>query len=343
MTSLAEEINNKFANYFSIILKYRRTYYLIIVVSLLCGLLFVNIARKRYTARSTIFPTGQVSDIGMLAKVAGYMPMDFLNEGMVESSSFLFPDIIRSREVLVEVLTTPLEFHKGGELIRITPLEYFKANLNDATILRFRKRVKVESSLRTGLITVSFTDRNPEFAAGVVNLIVDELDEFNRTKRKFKAKENIEYIRGRLDDVGKELAQIEDTLTKALEQNRNYQTQGSPRIRMEIESLQREYQIKSSTYTMLAQQLEQENLKRRRDTPIVSILDRASPPTKPSFPRKKLLTLSILLVALAVGTLVIFYRESTGKAGAPAASQQNLVSCIREDIVSIARFFKGRK
>ncbi|MCD6098752.1 hypothetical protein J7K18_07680 [bacterium] len=343
MAPIAEEIDNKFASYFSVILKYRRTYYLIVVTSVLCGLLFVNLAKKKYTATSTIFPTGQVSDIGMLAKVAGYMPVDFLNEGMIESSSFLFPDIIRSREVLVEVLTTPLEFHNGGQLVRLTPLEYFNGKMDDATILRFRKRIKIESSLRTGLITVKFTDKNPEFAAGVVNLLVDKLDEFNRTKRKFKAKENIEYIKGRLEDVRKELAQIEDTLTKALEQNRNYQTRGSPRIKMEIESLQREYQIKSSAYTMLAQQLEQENLRYRRDTPIVSILDRASPPTKPSFPRKRLLTLSILLVSLAVGTVVIFYRESTGRTGPPASSRLNIVSCVKEDIASLARFFKRRK
>ncbi len=65
-----------------------------------------------------------------------------------------------------------------------------------------------------------------------------------------------------------------------------------------------EYQILQEVYVFLKQQYEQARIMEVKDTPVLSILEKASIPQTPSFPPKKILVVTFFIVGIAVS---VFY------------------------------------
>jgi uncharacterized protein involved in exopolysaccharide biosynthesis len=83
-----------------------------------------------------------------------------------------------------------------------------------------------------------------------------------------------------------------------------------PALALEYARLLRDVKIQETVYELLAQQYEQAKLLELKDTPSLQVLDRASPPTHRSSPRRFRFVLTITIIALLIAIAWFIIRES---------------------------------
>ncbi len=138
---------------------------------------------------------------GIVPDIIGSMELP-----LMASPSDLIGSIASSRAVVDSVI-------KSQDLMDILGTD----NL-DLAVKRFRKRLKVKV-LESGIIEISYLDKDPQRAANVTNELVRILDDTNRNVRTTKAKNTRIFIEERLGDIGDSLAAAEDSLAAFSLQN----------------------------------------------------------------------------------------------------------------------------
>jgi tyrosine-protein kinase Etk/Wzc len=82
-----------------------------------------------------------------------------------------------------------------------------------------------------------------------------------------------------------------------------------PEVALEYARLLRNVKVQEAIYEILTQQYEQAKIMEVKDTPTVQFLDRASPPEKRSFPRRKLIVLLAAFFSSIFSIIFIFTLE----------------------------------
>lgn len=285
-----------------------RRHRLILVTALGCALvtaIVVLILRPRYTALTTFVPEatkesslssslgGLATQFGLGTQVATPYSPDFM------------ADVLRSRGIREAVLTTEFPVPRGGarkanrpllEILEVegdTParrLEEALESLADATSL--------SPDRRTGVLSLKVTLRDPNLAAQVANRMVEELNKFNVERRRSQSGEERIFTERRLQELRKELADAEDELVRFLQRNRQFSEFSVASVG--ARSLERKVQMKQEVLATMSRSYEEARINEVRDTPVLTVIDRAEPPAWKSFPKR---TISVL-VALVVGAVL---------------------------------------
>jgi len=87
-----------------------------------------------------------------------------------------------------------------------------------------------------------------------------------------------------------------------------YKRQVSRRAMTKEEQLQFEFNIAFNIYNSMEQELEQAKIQLKKDTPIFTIMEKASIPLGPSKPNKPLIIIFSLFLGFFVGILFSIYR-----------------------------------
>ncbi|HEU4929777.1 MAG TPA: GNVR domain-containing protein [Candidatus Krumholzibacteria bacterium] len=91
-----------------------------------------------------------------------------------------------------------------------------------------------------------------------------------------------------------------------------------PDVALQYIRLKRAVEVQTTVYTMLVSEYEKARIEEARDTPVVQVLDPATPPNIRSRPKRKLLALAGLLVGTTASSLVALFvtawRENRGNA-----------------------------
>jgi len=82
-----------------------------------------------------------------------------------------------------------------------------------------------------------------------------------------------------------------------------------PDVYAEMANLLRNVEIHQTIYEFLFQQYEQAKIEEAKDTPTVQFLDRATPPERKSFPKRKRIVIATFIVFLIVSVLGVITRE----------------------------------
>lgn len=83
-----------------------------------------------------------------------------------------------------------------------------------------------------------------------------------------------------------------------------------PELGLRYAVLLRNLKIQEVTYELLSQQYEMYRLQAERDTPTISILDRARVPEKPFKPKKRLIVITSFLLAFILAGAYVVFKES---------------------------------
>lgn len=86
-----------------------------------------------------------------------------------------------------------------------------------------------------------------------------------------------------------------------------------PEVALKYARLYRDVKVQVAIYELLAQQYEQAKIMELKDTPTVQFLDRASPPEKRSFPRRKLIVILAFIFSSIFSVIFIFTAEYVNK------------------------------
>lgn len=95
----------------------------------------------------------------------------------------------------------------------------YKTKKREARLRRWFNNLDVDSN-REGLVTVSFRDKDPEFASRIVSRLLEHLDTFNQDLRSTTGRRVRMFLEERLEENNRQLEQIEDSLAVFQRENR---------------------------------------------------------------------------------------------------------------------------
>lgn len=148
------------------------------------------------------------------------------------------------------------------------------------------QNVNLAVDKKEGYLTLSVVGSEPiqtaELALKAQQLLQSEVTRF-RTE---KAQDNLDYIQARYDEIKAEAERYQAQLAAVRDRSQGLAT---TRSRIEQERIQSKYNVANSIYGEMAKQLEQAKMQVKRDTPVLTVIQPVTVPTKPSNSRAKTL------------------------------------------------------
>jgi uncharacterized protein involved in exopolysaccharide biosynthesis len=191
-----------------------------------------------------------------------------------------------------------------------------------------KKHLSAAFDDESGVLSITFLDRDPAFAREVVNFcaayLEDRFDELGLDKSKIE-KENLETS---IANTYREIQNLEQE-GRRLEQSvlRGSSPGTIPSITLELNRIQLELQAQRQVYTQLKVQYELIKIKIVSETPVFQVLEYAEVPDKKTTPSRGLIC---ILVSFAAGFLAVFL-----------ALALNALENIRKDPEAMAKLRGG--
>jgi uncharacterized protein involved in exopolysaccharide biosynthesis len=225
---------------------------------------------------------GAIGGLGsLLGEAGGASALARLKDG---PSTEFFADVLTSTELLTETLKTrfPDPEAPGAtkpllELIDVsgpTPERRFGNGLR-----KFKRRVLVLISRKSSIVNLSVTLRDPVLSAAVANRMLELLNRFNLERRQRASTEQRRFAEVRLGTAAAELDSAERSKQAFLDANRNYYE--SPRLMAMFDQLDRVVRVKEGILIGLTKTFEESRVAEVRDTPLLTVVDIATPPDRP--------------------------------------------------------------
>ena len=225
---------------------------------------------------------GALGGIGsLLGDAGGASALAKLKDG---PSTEFFADVLTSQELLTSTLNTrfPDPAHPGAtrplldliEATGATPERRFGNGLR-----KFRRRVEVLVSRKSAIVNLSVTLKDPALSAAVANRMLALLNRFNLERRQRSSTEQRRFAEQRLLTARVELDSAAHHRQGFLDANRSYYE--SPRLMTAYDQLDREVRVKEGILVGLTKTFEESRVAEVRDTPLLTVIDVATPPDRP--------------------------------------------------------------
>ena len=193
----------------------------------------------------------------------------------------------------------------------------------------------VELDDATSIVSVSVETRFPMLSAAVADHYVELLNRFNLQSRRSNAGLRRRFVEDRVAELEHDLRQAEDDLRLFLEQNRQFE--GSPQLSFQYERLQRQVTIKQDVFTILRRQYEEARIQEVNDTPIITVIDRAVPPSKKSRPRRRRIVVLAFFLTAGLAVFTALGLEFVERARARNEADYRELRILWSDIVGTVR------
>lgn len=168
----------------------------------------------------------------------------------------------------------------------------------DRALKSIKGKVSVSINDESGLMSISVTASEPRLSADLVESFTDHLTNRVREIRTEKIRERLNFIEQRFREAEQELETAEDQLAQFLERNQNPTT---ATLRFRRDRLQRQVTFKEQLYSEIQSQLTKTRLELQRRQPVLTVVEKAVPPLKRSWPSRTLIVLVSLFFGLALG------------------------------------------
>ncbi len=230
------------------------------------------------------------TNLGSLGALASQVGVSGIGSSDASSlSPYFFASLLTADTILTQLATVPLR--TGADTTaRLQPLLTLlhvsgrsRADSIAQVVRRLRRMLVVDLEVRTGVVKVTFTARSPYLAAAAADTLLGLLNGFVGRDLRTRAGATRRFLQERLGQVQVELGLQQDKLRTFLETNREYRN--SPTLQFREAELQRDLDLKRDLFLSVARSLEEARMNEARDTPLLSIIDRPSVPTRPAGPR----------------------------------------------------------
>ena len=150
------------------------------------------------------------------------------------------------------------------------------------------KNVVLTADKKEGYLTLTVVGAEPlqtaELAMKAQQLLQEEITRF-RTE---KAQSQLDYIQARYNEVKAEAESYQATLAAVTDRSQSMTT---TRARIERDRIQSKYNTANTIYQEMAKQLEQAKMQVKQDTPVFTVVQPVTVPSKPSNSRAKTLVI----------------------------------------------------
>ncbi|WP_430812583.1 MULTISPECIES: Wzz/FepE/Etk N-terminal domain-containing protein [unclassified Carboxylicivirga] len=186
--------------------------------------------------------------------------------------------------------------------------DYGVLNLTEEEVMAIdalEEVIVVEVDQKTGLITVSSEVGEPIFVAQLVQKAVELLQDYVIQYRTKQAREHLAFVQDQYNSKKAEYETAQAAYFDYKDQHRNMVTE---RVNLEFQRLSDQYDMASTVFKGLAQQLEQAKIAVNEQTPAFTILEPAKVPIEKSAPKKKIILVVSIFLGGFIGLGVIFGR-----------------------------------
>jgi uncharacterized protein involved in exopolysaccharide biosynthesis len=280
-----------------------------------------------YTSKTTLTPVASSSignlSGGTLASLAGLAGLAGISSaGSGALSPDFIADVLKSREVLTATLQSPFAEPGAKErpLLDILGVKgHTDAERISKGVRKFDKAVRTRVDHSTGIVTLNVKAKTPELSADIANRMLVVLNSFNLQRRQSQSREQARFTKERMDSAEAELRAAEAAQLRFLQANREYR--GAPLLEFESSRLQRTVDLKQEVYVSLAKSYDEARIAEVRDTPVITVIDSAVAPDRPSGPKPVLNGIIAFLAGGVLAFLLVFLLEQRAHALRSAAPE----------------------
>ncbi len=199
-------------------------------------------------------------------------------------------------------------FSDKDELNELDVQDYGVLNIDAEEMAALRSMMdvfKIEIDKETDLVYISVEVEEPVLAAQYVQKALELLQKYIIEYKTRQVRENLDFVQDRYDEKKLEYEQIQMAFFEYKDTHRNII---SERIDPELQRLSDAYDIATTVYKGLAQQLEQAKIAVKEETPVFTVLEPAKVPDKKSSPKIMLTLIIWIFMGGLGGMLIILYR-----------------------------------
>ncbi len=295
----------------AIALRHWRTLALSVVLAGGLGVIVALSLPEIYEADAVLLPPssgGMSSLLGQFAQLPAAVGLDLGGA----SSGDVYPAVAHSRALLGRVLDH--EYREGATYRDVLLVDMKRDSLADWLVVEeLAGDLKAVKNLKGGTVTLRFRHTDPYVAAGLLNVVLQEMDAFYRSEVSSDAGAQLDLLERRLVDVRAELLVAENGLASFREANRGIQQ--SPQLMLEEGRLLRSVQLQNELFVELSRQKEVVKIRLAGEEEGVRILDHATVPFLRVAPRRSLIVIAVtgVIVLLVFGFLVLRERSREGR------------------------------
>ena len=169
--------------------------------------------------------------------------------------------------------------------------------------------ISLTVNVKEGILTLSATMPEAKAAAQLGQRAQELLQEYITEFKIKKAKANLDFIQERFDETTKKFETAQDKLASFRDRNKNV---ALAMARTEEERLTSQYNLIFSIYSELSKQLEQAKIQVKQDTPVFTIIEPVSVPTKKAKPNRPMILFIWLFLGGVIGTGIVFGKGFIG-------------------------------
>ena len=272
---------------------------------------------NKYTPKAQMLITedSSSSSSALLGSLGGLASMAGVSVGGGSTNSALASYLVNSNTIQDAVIDR-FNFINEWEIEKSPKAESRKA---------LKEKLASNYDEKTGVFTVSFTDKDPVLAREVVNYVVNLLEQrFNELGvdknklQKQNLEDNISNAYSQILDLQKQIRDIEMSVSNV------YTPNGTPSIMMDASMVKMELAVQEEIYKQLKSQYEMLKVSMASEKPVFQILEYAEIPDQKSGPSRGKLC---IIITFAAGFLSVFL-----------AFLLNALQNIKNDPVAVAKF-----
>ncbi len=166
--------------------------------------------------------------------------------------------------------------------------------------------VSLEVNTKDGLLTLSSNMPEPMAAAQLGHRAQELLQQYITEFKIKKAKANLDFIQQRFDETAQKFETAQQKLASFRDRNKHVSLATA---KTEEEQLTSQYNLIYSIYSELAKQLEQAKIQVKEDTPVFTIIEPISVPTKKSKPNRPMILFIWIFLGGVLGTGIVFGKD----------------------------------
>lgn len=317
-------------------------------IAIVIGLIIAFSIPKEYSttvklAPETTDPSKKIGSLGGLAAMAGIN----LNaaSGADAISPDLYPDVVQSIPFLLELFPVQVTDESGEKTVSLyeymdeyqrscwwsyivkAPLKLmtvikdamskegqetgelnaFRLTKDQADVIEdLQERISASVDKKTQVITVSVQMQDPLISAGITQVVLTNIQNYITNYRTRKARQDLEFTEKVFGEAREAYYKAQHAYALFEDANKNII---SASYRTEQERLKNEMTLTFNVYNTLAQKLEQDKLRVQEQTPVYTVIEPATVPLKPSSPKKVLILVGFVFLAIFGGVGYLFLKD----------------------------------
>jgi len=243
---------------------------------------------KIYTGKAQILPPqqNQSSTVNaiMLAQLGGLAGAAGTALGLKDTNA-LYVAMLKSHNIMEKIA-------RRFNLQAV----YEEETMTDA-LKTLKEKSNIEAG-KDGVISVEVDDKDPQLAAAMANAYIEELNKLMQTFALTEAAQRRQFYETQLKPAKDKLTDAEILLDK------------TPNTSLQYLGALRNLKYQEMMFDILARQFEMAKLDEAKDSPLIQVLDKATPPEKKSKPKRSLIVIMATFVAFFLSAFWAFVLES---------------------------------